>query len=600
MLTGRRAFEGDDVSTIIAAVIQSEPRWDGVPASVRRLLESCLEKDPRKRLRDIGDVWKLLDDPQRPAVSPSRSANVGWMAAAALAVVAAIALWAPWRLAPREAASPLVTLDVDLGPDVSLLPFFAPTFSSLIISPDGRRLVFVGSVSGGSSRLFARRLDESRITELPGTEGALNPFFSPDGQWLAFWNRRKLSKVSLEGGAVVPLADLDGMGGGSWADDGSLVVGSTLPDATGLVRIPPGGGTPAPLVKLASGELFLTFPQILPGRNAVLIAAVSAPPGLETTNIDIVSLADGRRKTLVRGATSPRYLASGHLVYANRAGVFAVPFDLDRLETRGPAVAILGDAAFDPVTGGAQFDVSRGGTLVYRKKVGGAAVTTMHVQWLDRAGKQEPLLGKPGTYSGAPRLSPDGRRVAMAVRDGANQDIWVYDAQRDAMTRLTFGGATFLNPVWSRDGRYVIFGSLGLGMFWTRADGRPAAGASPRWLPSSQRRSRPTVSVSRLSGSMGTRKSGPSSWKTMQAGLKAGKPTRFLTTQFNDTDAVFSPDGRWIAYQSNESGRPEVYVRRFPTSSGKAGTGRFPTAAADSRHGHRMAASCSTRPAGKS
>jgi serine/threonine protein kinase len=407
MLTGRRAFEGEDVSTIIAAVIQSEPRWDGVPASVRRLLESCFEKDPRKRLRDIGDVWKLLDHAHRPAVSPSRSANVGWIAAAALAVIAAIALWAPWRRAPREAAPPLVTLDVDLGPDVSLLPLVAPTFSSLIISPDGRRLVFVGSVSGGSSRLFARRLDESRITELAGTEGALNPFFSPDGQWLAFWNGGKLSKVSLEGGAVVPLADLDVMTGGSWADDGSLVVGSRLPDATGLVRIPPGGGTPAPLVKLASGELFLTFPQILPGRNAVLIAVVGTPPSIGTTNIDIVSLDDGRRKTLVRGGTSPRYLPSGHLVYAGGAGMFAVPVDIDRLETRGAAVPILGDAAFDPLTGGAQFDVARNGTLVYRKNFGGAGSTTMLVQWIDRAGKREPLLGKPGAYGGAPRLSPD-------------------------------------------------------------------------------------------------------------------------------------------------------------------------------------------------
>jgi len=571
MLTGRRAFDGPDVSSIIAAVIQSEPRWDGVPFSVRRLLESCLEKDPRKRLRDIGDVWKLLDAAQKSPLSSSRFEKAGWIAAAALAVVAAMALWAPWRVAPREATPRLVRLDVDLGPELSLLPLSTPTFSSVIISPDGRRLIFVGSVSGSSSRLYARRLDESSITEIAGTQGALNPFFSPDGQWVAFWNGGKLSKVSLEGGAVVPLADLDVMTGGSWADDGSLIVGSGLPNTAGLVRIAPGGGTPTALVKLASGELFHSFPQILPGRNAVLTAVVGTPPSLETTNIDIVSLDDGRRKTLVRGGTSPRYLPSGHVLFRTGAGMFAVPVDMDEGETRGAAVPILGDAAFDPVTGGAQFDVSEGGTLVYRKKVDGAAPTTMRVQWLDRAGKQEALLAEPGRYAGAPRISPDGRRVAMSVRDGANEDIWVYEPQRDTMTRLTLSGATFGNPVWSHDGRYVIFALRGVGMFWTRADGagQPQALLRKNFrVPTSLTRDGKHLAFTQIDGF-------PQIWsvdlEADEAGLKAGTPTRFLATQFTDHEAVFSPDGRWVAYQSNESGRPEVYVRPFPASSGKGG-----------------------------
>ena len=264
MLTGRRAFEGEDVSTILAAVIHSQPRWEGVPASVRRLLESCLEKDPRKRLRDIGDVWTLLGNPQKTEVR-SRLGGLGWIVAGALAVLAAIALWAPWRVAPRALPQPLVRLDVDLGPDVSLLPLAAPTFSSVIISPDGERLVFVGSVSGGSSRLFAKRLDEAGITEITGTQGALNPFFSPDGEWVAFWSGAKLAKVPLNGGAVIPLADFNTMAGGSWTDNGGLVVGSGLPGTAGLVRVPAAGGTQSPIVKLATGELFYNYPQVLPG-----------------------------------------------------------------------------------------------------------------------------------------------------------------------------------------------------------------------------------------------------------------------------------------------------------------------------------------------
>ncbi len=567
MLTGRRAFDGDDVSMILAAVIQSEPRWDGVPANVRRLLESCLQKDPRKRLRDIGDVWKLLDDAPTSIASRSRNGRAGWMAAAALAVVAAVALWAPWRSAPRNAAQPLVRLDVDLGQDVSLLPLAVPTFSSLIISPDGTRLVFVGSVSGGPPRLYVRRLNESQIVELVGTQGASNPFFSPDGQWVAFWNGTSVAKVPLDGGAAVPLADLDTMTGGTWADDGSLMVGMGLPSSSGMMRIPSGGEMASSMLMLGKDEAYYTFPQILPGQKSVLVAVVRSPPAFESTNVDIISLVDGRRKTVVRGATSPRYLASGHIMYANQAGLFAVPFDIDRWETRGAAVPILNDVASDPVTRGGQFAVSRDGTLVYRRGNGGAPAM-MRVQWIDASGKPEPLLTKAGLYVGPPRLSPDGRHLALAIRDGGNQDIWVYDTQRDAMTRLTFGGGTFVNPVWSRSGRYLLFGTLGGSMFWTPSDGsgRPQALLSGKsfYFPSSVSVDGKRLAFERIDAR-------PQVWSVEleenEAGLKIGTPYQFLTTPFTDSDLAFSPDGRWVAYHSDESGKNEVYVRPFSPSS---------------------------------
>jgi Tol biopolymer transport system component len=182
--------------------------------------------------------------------------------------------------------------------------------------------------------------------------------------------------------------------------------------------------------------------QILPGGKALLFEAVRAPPSQDNSSVDVVSIADRHRKTLVRGVGSPRYLLSGHLVYTNKSTMFAVPFDLERLETRGTAVAVLDDVAYDPVGSAAQFDVSQRGTLVYRRRSGGAS-SSATVQWLDPTGKQVPLLAKPGAYVGTPRVSPDGTRIAIAIKDGANQDIWVYEPHRDAMTRLTFGGRVF-------------------------------------------------------------------------------------------------------------------------------------------------------------
>jgi serine/threonine protein kinase/Tol biopolymer transport system component len=571
MLIGRRAFDGEDVSTILAAVIQSEPRWDGVPQKVRRLLESCLEKESKKRLRDIGDVWKLLDDGE--IVPPrSRTAGTGWIVAVTMAVVAAVALWSSWRSPSRETARPVVRLDVDLGQEVSLVPLNIPTFSSVIISPDGNQLAYVASVSGGPQKLLTRRLDQTKAVELAGTEGANYPFFSRDGKWLAFFDGKRIAKVAVDGGAVVPLADLDGISGGDWTDDGNLLVGSGIPQTAGILRIAAAGGSPSTLLKLANGEFFHAWPHILPGGRAILITAVGDPPNLENLNIDVVTLADGRRKTLVRGGVTPRYASSGHLLYASRSTVFAIPFDIDKLETHGTAVAVLNDVAYDSVANGAQFDVSRDGTLVYRRSSGSTSGMT-RVRWLDATGKQEPLLDNLRQYIGPPRLSPDGRRVAVTIRDGANQDVWVYDAQRGTMTRLTHGGGMFTGPLWSRDGRYIIFGSMGNGSFWTRADGagqiQPLVTGKTLQFLTSFTPDGKRLAYWQVDGH-------PQIWSVdvedSAEGLKPGKPVQFLKAASTDSDPVFSPDGRWIAYWSTESGRPEVYVRAFsPSPGGKEG-----------------------------
>jgi serine/threonine-protein kinase len=569
MLTGRRAFEGDDVSSILAAVIQSEPRWDGVPARVRRLLESCLEKDPKKRLRDIGDVWQLLDD--EPAVPiRTQSGILGWAAAGLLALLAAVALWAPWRDTQALAVQPVLRLDANLGDEVSLVPLAIPTFSSVVISPDGTRLVFVGTIASGPPRLFTRRLSQPDTTELAGTEGARDPFFSRDGNWVAFSIGPELYKVPVDGGGPVRLGEFRIMAGGYWDDEGNLVIG-TGGSTTGVLRLPPAGGAGTPILERANGELFHTHPQILPGGKAMLLEVVGTPPSQDNFTVEVASIVDRVRKTLARGVGSPRYLPSGHLVYMKKATMFAVPFDLERMETRGTAVAVLDDVAYDPIANCAQYDVSRTGTLVYRRRVGDSSTT---VQWLDATGKREPLLAKSGAYVGTPRVSPDGKRIAIAIQDGSNQDIWVYEPGREAMTRLTSGGGEFFNPVWTRDGQHVVYGLMGGGLRWSRADG-----AGPPQILLAGTVQLPTA-FSRDGMRLAYFQSDvtPQIWSVPieadSGGLKAGKPDRFLTTKYTDMDGSFSPDGRWLAYASDESGRFEVYVRAF-AASGSAGGGRW-------------------------
>ena len=424
----------------------------------------------------------------------------------------------------------MLRLEANLGNDVSLVPLAIPTFSSVVISPDGTRLVYVGTISGGPPKLLTRRLDQPNATELAGTEGARDPFFSRDGQWVAFWTGKEIYKVPVDGGGPVLLGEFGAMTGGDWDDEGNLVIGTGAPSPNGVLRLPSTGGAGTPMLELANGELFHTHPQILPGGKAMLLQVVGTPPGQDNSTVDVVSIADRARKTLARGVGSPRYLPSGHLVYTKKATMFAVPFDLERMETRGTAVAVLDDVAYDPVANGAQYDVSRTGTLVYRRRVGDSSAT---VQWLDTTGKQEPLLARPGAYVGTPRVSPDGKRIAITIQDGGNQDIWVYEPERDAMTRLTSGGGIFANPVWTRDGRHVVYGIVGQRPSMESCGRRwPAAGAaggqehpvSDGFLDGTARGSR----TSRPDGN-------PQIWtvpiEADSGGLKAGKPERFLTTQ---------------------------------------------------------------------
>jgi len=570
MLTRQRLFKGDDLSETLASVIKEQPNLEPAPAKVQRLLRSCLEKDPRRRLQAIGD-WRLLLEDQGPPAK-ARATKLPWIAAGILAVTTAVSLWALWR-AEKPVEHPLVRLDVDLGADVSL-PAPSRNGSSVAISPDGTRLVYA---SGTPTKLFTRRLDQPKATELTGTQGADVPFFSPDGQWVGFWAGSKLNKISVEGGAVVPLGGIGAFAGASWGEDGSVIV-SDVPK--GLLRIPAGGGPAETVAGLGSGEFVLAVPQILPGGKAILFLVSHLGVDVDKYTTEVLTLADRHRKIVARGGAFPRYVAApgapGHLIYNNKATLFAIPFDLDKLETRGTAVPVLDDVAYNASVGTGQFDFSVGpsghGTLVYRRGSGASAMMTL--QWVYPTGKKEPLGAKPGAY-GDPSLSPDGKRVALEVAEGGSTDDWVYDPQRDAMTRLTFdGGARYSDPMWSPDSQYVVLGSSGKGILQARADGS----SQPESLIESKALQYPwsfTPDGKRLAyDDFGAGRSQIWTVPLEYTGgrLKAGKPEHFLKSGFSDGYPSFSPDGRWLAYQSNESGKNEVYVRAFPPpSSGPGG-----------------------------
>ncbi len=585
LLTGERLFKGEDAAETLAAVIHKPPDLAKVPPQARRLLEECMQKDPRKRLRDIGDAKRLVgENTVAPTpVSIPLFGTLPWIMAGIFALAFGISLWAPWRSA-KTVDLPLVRLDVDLGPDVWLLPP-VPGSSNVVISPEGTRLAYSAVKSGSATtNLFTRRLDQTTTTELTGTDGAGEPFFSPDGQWLGFAAKGKLNKISVDGGGAVTLGNIVGAGV-SWGQDGSIVVG--VPFTRGLLRIPAGGGPPETLAGLGPTDQGLVLPQILPGGKAILFTADHGR-GVDENTIEVLTLADRHRKIVARGGQSPRYLpiasgaasvGMGYLIYLNRSTLFAVPFDLDRLETRGNAVPVLDDVAYDRNRGVGQFDFSAAplghGTLIYRR-TSGEASEIRSVEWVypneGTNAKREPLRLKRGAYA-TPSISPDGKRIALTVNEGGgNQDVWVYDSQRDALTRLTFGGVN-RSPVWSPDGQTVVFSSVGNGISQTRADGasQPQALMQGKVFPISSSFAPDGKQLAYFEG-----ESNSQIWTVPvldQGGQwKAGQPEQFLKSTFIDQAPSFSPDGRLLAYHSNESGRSEVYVRTFPSPpSGRSG-----------------------------
>ena len=584
MLSGTSPFSGETTSDTLASVIRGEPDWsllpEAVPGRIRELLRRCLQKNPKQRLQAIGEARITIE------------AAIEGAAADAVAIVSAVtepvAIWRkalPWAvaaIATMVAVAPLYwhptpepaqVMQLSLALPEPLSGILDPNPGSPIaISADGSQIVFVGSVPDKPPQLFLLPLEQRAAITIAGTENAVQPFFSPDGQWVGFFALGRMRKVSLRGGPAIDLTGAPVPHGANWTADGSIVYAPTF--GSGLMRIPAAGGAPQGLTAPNGKEQEVShrWPQVLPGGKAVLftIQTVSQTT-YDDSRIALLSLPTGKWHTLLEGGSYARYVPSGHIVYARAGSLMAVPFDLKRLEVSGEPVPIVeGVVTTAATSGGAEYDVGRSGLLAYVP--GTARAPQSSLVWVDRQGVGKKLPAPLNNYS-APRMSPDGKLLALQIASGPS-DIWIYDFERNTLTRVTFTG-TNAAPVWTPDGRKVVYRSIqGSPSFrWKLADG---SATEEVVLPYS------SFSEVNAIGSVPFSIS-PDGKTLLYGGLGASGTTityalsldgsftshRYLDSNHQVTSARFSPDGRWVAYVSNESGPEQVYVQPFPGPGGK-------------------------------
>ncbi len=572
MVTAERLFDGETVTDTLAAVLTHDPDWTRVPAKMQKLLRRCLEKDPKKRLRDISGVEFLLaaDDPIKAAPKPRFRTGLGlagWVAAAAFAIIAAAVSFTHFReKAPETRLSRFIIVPPE-GTHFRMSGGTPPA-----VSPDGRQVVFEAVGADGKIRLWLRALNSLLARPLAGTGGATFPFWSPDSKSIGFFAGDKMNKLDLAGGPAVALADVvtSNARGGTWSQDGVIVYS---PDPyQGLRQVSASGG-PSREVTGSVSRGAQRFPWFLPDGRHFLYLVGSG--GLGTIHIrSLDSPASGDRVMSSGTVNSFAVYSQGFIIYLQGTTLLARPFDPDTLAFTGEVAPVAEQVRESGLNDAAAFSVSANGVLLYH---GGIATTSL--TWIDRAGKRPGTVGEPGEF-GRPRFSPDRRTVAVEARENGNYDIWLYDLTRPGVrTRFTHDPAGDQSPVWSPDGRTIVFRSNRTGRYDLYR--RPADGATPEvvlyaddWLKTPQSFSPDGKYLAY--DTQGDPETGRDIWilpdpmrAVTEPMQEASRPYPFLRTEFEEQDPQFSPDGHWIAYQSNESGRYEVYVAPFPASGAK-------------------------------
>jgi serine/threonine-protein kinase len=573
MLSGRAPFTRGTGTDTLAAIIERPPDWTALPAdtppAIRHLLERCLDKDPKQRLRDIGEARIEIEQMLGMAADgasppPARSWKRAWPVAAAAAVLLAVAGlgWLAWTAQSTPAGDRRVSrFTVDLPPNQSIGPSFN---SDVALSPDGSQLVFT-TLPGP---LFIRRLDSLESRPLESTEGyySAGAMFSPDGKSISFIrgngivsSKRPFQRAALSGGAPVTLTQYDMFHRGDWGADGWIYWTAHYPG--GIVRIRDSGGEPEAVTELdvSHGDRSHRFATLLPDGQALIYAVgFDGITTYDDARIDLWDLRTRQHRTLITGGTSPTYSPSGHIVYARGSKLFAVPFDVNTRQVTGTAVEVLDGVLASGNTGAAYYTLSRRGDLAY---VPGPAVDGRRtLVWVDRSGKTETLPLPPASYL-YPRISPDGRSLAVEI-EGPNHDVYLYDMSRGVLTKSTTDGLSH-DPIWSPDGKRLAFRSWqagGMTMWWMPAD----RSASAVRLESSGMRESPSSfspDGRLLAFDRNDAETGSDAW-VLPLGGGAAQPV--ARSRFEEGSARFSPDGRWVAYASNESGRSEIYVQPFP------------------------------------
>jgi Tol biopolymer transport system component len=575
MLTGLPLFSGESVPHILADVLRAEPDWTRLPKHlhprIRAMLERCLAKRPRNRYAGIGDarvdIEAALADPrgltaELPATadSPPRARSVRVAAAVGFVALGAVLAGAgAWLLRPQPEPVPAkqVTRFAYVLPEGQRLGSVG--WSRLAISPSGLQLVY-----GTQQGFYLRNLGELDAHPIPGTNAqARLPFFSPDGQWIGYWEGPPLTirRIGTQGGASVPVAAaVQGLipGGQSWGRDGTIL----FADQKGISRVPAMGGAPELIVEAGAGE-GLYGPALLPDGDSLLFS-IARDLNWDASQIVLQSLATGERKTLVEGGRDARYVPTGHIVYALRDGLFGMAFDLATRSVSGGAVPLVQGVEPAAFNAGANYAIAENGTLAYI--AGGAANQARTIVSVDREGKEEPV-GVPARAYAYVQLSPDGTRLALDARDEEN-DIWIFDLERKTLQRLTFDRGQNRGGLWSPDGKRVLFTRATEGteeIYWQAADG---SGAPEPLTADSHQAVFPSDITPDGASLIFNGNDVPRDIWMVPIGKPDAERRTLIGTDASEDNAQVSPDGRWMAYQSSESGRPEIYVRPFPDVDG--------------------------------
>jgi len=584
MLTGKRAFEGEDASDTLAGILRGEPDWKalprGTPAYLREVLTGCLTKDRKQRLADIAVVGYLLSEPRHlkaAAASPSNRRKAAL--AGGLVVLLGAAIGITWWLSHHiESPAPVMRFSISSTTDFPLQP--TTTDRHVALSPDGATLAFIA----GLGQLVLRRFDRLEVEPIRTVPDARVPFWSPDGKWIGFTVRstNELQKVSVTGGPPVMVSR--GVGaprGATWGPDQTIVF-ATTDSSTGLLSVSASGGDPKVITRpdAKRGEVDHLFPSYLPNGKGVLFTITTSVASADSSQIAVLDFQTGAYKVVVRGGSSPEYVA-GFLVYAVGGTLRAIRFDQEHLEVIGDPVPVVAQVAMGN-TGVAEYSTSRSGSLVHVAGGVATAGVTRSLVWVDRKGLETAIREVPGRAYTSARLSGDDSRIAVSIED-QQRDIYVYDVRTQSLRQVTFGPALDSGPAWYANDERLLFFSQRDGpanLYSQRADG---VGAAERITKSNDNHFIPTISpdgaviVMVEQGSTGSldltmvrlnpnRVPGTGS---TQANLPATKTESLIATMSAELHPDISPDGRWIAYTSDQSGRRQVIVQPFPSLQGQ-------------------------------
>jgi len=574
MATGKRAFEGKTQASLMAKILEIDPPpisslQSMTPPALDRVVKKCLAKEPESRWQAASDVcdelrWIAEGGTQAGVSVPHAPAKgiralglrATIFALGSLLLVAIVTGLAIWNLKPSSApnSQPVSRTVIDLPAGQQLAGL--DEGPALALSPDGTHLAYVAR-QGSTQQLYLRAMDSLEARPIPGTEGALSPFFSRDGQWVGFFANGNLKKVSVNGGAALTLSGTPLLRGASWGSLGTIAFSPRY--GRGLQQISDAGGTPKPLSSLEKGETNHTWPDFLPDGKSVLFSAEDG----NNTAIGVQS-PTGEQRKLVESGISPRYALTGHLLYAQGGTLMAQPFDAQHLEATGKAIPVAENILQSVNSRVAQYGISDIGSLVYVS--GGVQSIQSRMVWVSRNGTEQALPAPAHNFQ-MPRLSPDGRRIAVAIIE-SEIHTWLYDLSRETSTRFTFVGSANQNATWTPDDKRIAFSSNKEGptnIFWQLADG---SGGLER-LTTSEYVNIP-MSWSPDGQLLAFIENNPATGQDIWVLRLSDRKTQpFLRTPFNESVPRFSPDGRWLAYISNESGRNEVYVQPYPGPGGK-------------------------------